>query len=185
MFEEEIIPVPVKEGMRHFATDEFPRLTSKEKLGTLKPVFQRNGTVTAGNSSGRNDGASMMLLMSEEKAEQLGLTPMAKIVSFAAAGVSKEMGIGPVSASQIALNKAGLSLGDMDLIELNEAFAAQSIACLREWDITSEKVNVNGGAIALGHPLGCSGARIITTLCHELHKQKDDTAWLLFALQED
>ncbi|MED3878133.1 thiolase family protein [Priestia megaterium] len=176
LFEEEIIPVPVKEGkkgMRHFATDEFPRLTSKEKLGALKPVFQRNGTVTAGNSSGRNDGASMMLLMSEEKAEQLGLTPMAKIVSFAVAGVSpKEMGIGPVSASQIALNKVGLSLGDMDLIELNEAFAAQSIACLREWDITSEKVNVNGGAIALGHPLGCSGARIITTLCHELHKQK-------------
>ena len=159
--------------MRHFATDEFPRLTSKEKLGALKPVFQRNGTVTAGNSSGRNDGASMLLLMSEEKAEHLGLTPMAKIVSFAAAGVSpKEMGIGPVSASQIALNKVGLSLGDMDLIELNEAFAAQSIACLREWDITSEKVNVNGGAIALGHPLGCSGARIITTLCHELQKQK-------------
>jgi acetyl-CoA C-acetyltransferase len=175
-FEEEIIPVPVKEGkkgIRHFATDEYPRLTDIEKLGTLSPVFQKDGTVTAGNSSGRNDGASMLLLMSEEKAKQLGVVPMARIRSFAATGVSpKEMGIGPVPASQIALKKAGLRLEDIDLIELNEAFAAQSLACLKEWGIKGDNVNVNGGAIALGHPLGCSGARIVTTLCHELEKQK-------------
>ncbi|PAE37394.1 thiolase family protein [Bacillus sp. 7884-1] len=175
-FEEEIIPVPVKEGkkgIRHFAIDEYPRLTDIEKLGTLSPVFQKDGTVTAGNSSGRNDGASMLLLMSEEKAEQLGVVPMTRIRSFAVAGVSpKEMGIGPIPASQIALKKAGLCLEDIDLIELNEAFAAQSLACLREWGIKGDNVNVNGGAIALGHPLGCSGARIVTTLCHELEKQK-------------
>ena len=175
-FEEEIIPVPVKEGktgIRNFATDEHPRLTEIETLGTLRPVFQMDGTVTAGNSSGRNDGGSMLLLMSEEKAKQLGVVPMARIRSFAAAGVSpKEMGIGPVPASQMALKKAGLRLEDIDLIELNEAFAAQSLACLREWGIKGDNVNVNGGAIALGHPLGCSGARIVTTLCHELDKQK-------------
>jgi acetyl-CoA C-acetyltransferase len=115
----------------------------------------------------------MLLLMSEEKAEQLGVVPMARIRSFAATGVSpKEMGIGPVPASQIALKKAGLRLEDIDLIELNEAFAAQSIACLKEWGLKGDNVNVNGGAIALGHPLGCSGARIVTTLCHELEKQK-------------
>ena len=175
-FEEEIIPVPVKEGktgIRNFATDEHPRLTEIETLGTLRPVFQMDGTVTAGNSSGRNDGGSMLLLMSEEKAKQLGVVPMARIRSFAAAGVSpKEMGIGPVPASQMALKKAGLRLEDIDLIELNEAFAAQSLACLREWGIKGDNVNVNGGAIALGHPLGCSGARIVTTLCHELEKQK-------------
>jgi acetyl-CoA C-acetyltransferase len=115
----------------------------------------------------------MLLLMSEEKAKQLGVVPLARICSFSAAGVSpKEMGIAPVPASQIALEKAGLRLADIDLIELNEAFAAQSLACLKEWDIKGDNVNVNGGAIALGHPLGCSGARIITTLCHELEKQK-------------
>ncbi|MGG3470460.1 thiolase family protein [Neobacillus pocheonensis] len=175
-FEEEIIPVPVKEGkkgIRNFAIDEYPRLTDIETLGTLRSVFQKDGTVTAGNSSGRNDGASMLLLMSEEKAKQLGVAPMARIRSFAAAGVSpREMGIGPVPASEIALKKAGLRLEDIDLIELNEAFAAQSLACLKEWGIKGDNVNVNGGAIALGHPLGCSGARIITTLCHELEKQK-------------
>lgn len=176
IFEDEIIPVPVKEGKRgisHFAIDEHPRLTDMETLGALRPVFQKGGTVTAGNSSGRNDGASMLLLMSEEKARKLGIVPMARIRSFAATGVSpKEMGIGPVPASQIALKKAGLRLEDMDLIELNEAFAAQSLACLKEWGIEGDNVNVNGGAIALGHPLGCSGARIVTTLCHELEKQK-------------
>ncbi|ULT55000.1 thiolase family protein [Neobacillus drentensis] len=175
-FEEEIIPVPVKEGktgIRNFATDEHPRLTEIETLGTLRPVFQMDGTVTAGNSSGRNDGSSMLLLMSDEKAKQLGVVPMARIRSFAAAGVSpREMGLGPVPASQMALKKAGLRLEDIDLIELNEAFAAQSLACLREWGIKGDNVNVNGGAIALGHPLGCSGARIVTTLCHELEKQK-------------
>lgn len=176
LFEDEIIPVPVKEGkkeIRHFTIDEYPRLTDVEKLGSLKPVFQKDGTVTAGNSSGRNDGASMLMLMSEEKVKQLGLVPMARIRSFAATGVSpKEMGIGPVSATKLALKKAGLRLEDIDLIELNEAFAAQSLACLKEWGLKGENVNVNGGAIALGHPLGCSGARIITTLCHELEKQK-------------
>jgi acetyl-CoA C-acetyltransferase len=176
LFEDEIIPVPVKEGkkeIRHFTIDEYPRLTDVEKLGSLKPVFQKDGTVTAGNSSGRNDGASMLMLMSEEKVKQLGLVPMARIRSFAATGVSpKEMGIGPVSATKLALEKAGLRLEDIDLIELNEAFAAQSLACLKEWGLKGENVNVNGGAIALGHPLGCSGARIITTLCHELEKQK-------------
>lgn len=176
VFEDEIIPVPVKEGkkgIRHFAIDEHPRLTDIETLGTLRPVFQKDGTVTAGNSSGRNDGASMLLLMSEEKAKQLGVVPMARIRSFAATGVSpKEMGIGPVPASQIALKKAGLRLEDIDLIELNEAFAAQSLACLKEWGLKGDNVNVNGGAIALGHPLGGSGARIVTTLCHELEKQK-------------
>jgi acetyl-CoA C-acetyltransferase len=175
-FEEEVIPVPVKEGkkgVRHFAIDEHPRLTELEKLGTLRPVFQENGTVTAGNASGRNDGGSMLLLMSEEKAKQLGVVPLARVCSFAAVGVSpKEMGIAPVPASQMALKKAGLRLADIDLIELNEAFAAQSLACLKEWGIKGDNVNVNGGAIALGHPLGCSGARIITTLCHELEKQK-------------
>ncbi|MCM3727735.1 thiolase family protein [Neobacillus cucumis] len=175
-FEEEIIPVPVKEGktgIRNFATDEHPRLTEIETLGTLRPVFQMDGTVTAGNSSGRNDGGSMLLLMSEAKAKQFGVVPMARIRSFATAGVSpKEMGLGPVPASQMALKKAGLRLEDIDLIELNEAFAAQSLACLREWGIKGDNVNVNGGAIALGHPLGCSGARIVTTLCHELDKQK-------------
>ncbi|MDP4112724.1 MAG: thiolase family protein [Bacillota bacterium] len=175
-FEEEVIPVPVKEGkkgVRHFAIDEHPRLTELETLGTLRPVFQENGTVTAGNASGRNDGGSMLLLMSEEKAKQLGVVPLARVCSFAAVGVSpKEMGIAPVPASQMALKKAGLRLADIDLIELNEAFAAQSLACLKEWGIKGDNVNVNGGAIALGHPLGCSGARIITTLCHELEKQK-------------
>ncbi|MED4228743.1 thiolase family protein [Neobacillus cucumis] len=175
-FEEEIIPVPVKEGktgIKNFATDEHPRLTEIETLRTLRPVFQMDGTVTAGNSSGRNDGGSMLLLMSEEKAKQLGVVPMARIRSFAAVGLSpKEMGLGPVPASQMALKKAGLRLEDIDLIELNEAFAAQSLACLREWGIKGDNVNVNGGAIALGHPLGCSGARIVTTLCHELDKQK-------------
>lgn len=175
-FEEEVIPAPVKEGkkgVRHFAIDEHPRLTELETLGTLRPVFQENGTVTAGNASGRNDGGSMLLLMSEEKAKQLGVVPLARVCSFAAVGVSpKEMGIAPVPASQMALKKAGLRLADIDLIELNEAFAAQSLACLKEWGIKGDNVNVNGGAIALGHPLGCSGARIITTLCHELEKQK-------------
>lgn len=176
LFEEEIIPVPVKEGKkgtRYFAVDEHPRLTDLDKLASLTPAFKKGGTVTAGNSSGRNDGASMLLIMSEEKAKQLGVTPMARIRSFAAVGVSpKDMGIGPVPASEAALKKAGLRLEDIDLIELNEAFAAQSLACLKEWGIKGENVNVNGGAIALGHPLGCSGARIVTTLCHELEKQK-------------
>jgi len=157
-----------------FAVDEHPRRTSLEKLSTLKPAFKEGGTVTAGNSSGRNDGAAILMLMSEEKAEKLGLTPLAKIKSWAVTGVSPiEMGLGPVSASEKALEKAGLTIEEIDLIELNEAFAAQAIACLRHWpDLDSKKVNVNGGGIALGHPLGCSGARILVTLLHELQKTK-------------
>ncbi|RNB87674.1 thiolase family protein [Brevibacillus fluminis] len=174
-FHDEIVPIEVKEGrnsVRLFAVDEFPREASLEKLATLSPAFRGNGTVTAGNSSGRNDGAAMLLMMSERKAKALGLTPMAKIRSFAAAGVSpKEMGIGPVPATQKALRHTGLDLRDVQLIELNEAFAAQSLAVLKEWGIKGDNVNVNGGAIALGHPLGCSGARIMVTLAHEMQKQ--------------
>ncbi|RNB75699.1 thiolase family protein [Brevibacillus panacihumi] len=174
-FTDEIVPVEIQEGKlgtRLFAVDEHPRETTLEKLAKLAPVFREGGTVTAGNSSGRNDGAAMLLMMKEERALALGLTPLARIRSFAAAGVSpKEMGIGPVPASQKALAMAGLELGDMELIELNEAFAAQSLAVLKEWGITEERVNVNGGAIALGHPLGCSGARILVTLVHEMRKR--------------
>lgn len=174
-FTDEIVPVEIQEGKlgtRLFAVDEHPRETTLEKLAKLAPVFREGGTVTAGNSSGRNDGAAMLLMMKEERALALGLTPLAKIRSFSAAGVSpKEMGIGPVPASQKALAIAGLELGDMELIELNEAFAAQSLAVLKEWGITEERVNVNGGAIALGHPLGCSGARILVTLVHEMRKR--------------
>ncbi|MGE7272084.1 thiolase family protein [Brevibacillus panacihumi] len=174
-FTDEIVPVEIQEGKLGtslFAVDEHPRETTLEKLAKLAPVFREGGTVTAGNSSGRNDGAAMLLMMKEERALALGLTPLARIRSFAAAGVSpKEMGIGPVPASQKALAIAGLELGDMELIELNEAFAAQSLAVLKEWGITEERVNVNGGAIALGHPLGCSGARILVTLVHEMRKR--------------
>lgn len=174
-FTDEIVPVEIQEGKlgtRLLAVDEHPRETTLEKLAKLAPVFREGGTVTAGNSSGRNDGAAMLLMMKEERALALGLTPLARIRSFAAAGVSpKEMGIGPVPASQKALAMAGLELGDMELIELNEAFAAQSLAVLKEWGITEERVNVNGGAIALGHPLGCSGARILVTLVHEMRKR--------------
>lgn len=174
-FNDEIVPIEVKEGRnstRLFAVDEYPRETSLQKLAELSPVFRGNGTVTAGNSSGRNDGAAMLLMMSEKKAKALGLTPMAKIRSFAAAGVSpREMGIGPVPASKKALQLGGVELSEVQLIELNEAFAAQSLAVLKEWGISGGNVNVNGGAIALGHPLGCSGARIMVTLVHEMQKQ--------------
>lgn len=174
-FQDEIIPVEIydRKGNGHlFSQDEHPRDTSLEKLAQLKPVFRPNGTVTAGNSSGRNDGAAILLMMREEKALSLGLKPMAKIIGLGAAGVSpKEMGIGPVPATEKALRMAGLSLKDMDLIELNEAFAAQALAVLKEWGIGTERVNVNGGAIALGHPLGCSGARIMVTLVHEMMKR--------------
>ncbi|MFT9846774.1 thiolase family protein [Aneurinibacillus sp. REN35] len=183
-FNDEIVPIEVKEGrkgVRLFAVDEYPRETEIEKMAALPPVFRKDGTVTAGNSSGRNDGAAMLLLMKEEKAKKLGLTPMAKIRSFASAGVSpKEMGIGPVPASKKALHMGGLTLKDMQLIEVNEAFAAQSLAVLKEWGISHENVNVNGGAIALGHPLGCSGARILVTLTHEM--QKRDTKYGLATL---
>lgn len=152
--------------------DEHPRETSLEKLASLKPAFIKEGTVTAGNSSGINDGSAAMLLAGEEAVRKFDLRPMAKIISMAVAGVDPAiMGIGPVPATNKALQRAGLQIGDIDLIELNEAFASQSIACIRELQLDSNKVNVNGGAIAIGHPLGCSGVRISTTLLHEMQKR--------------
>jgi acetyl-CoA acetyltransferase family protein len=155
------------------ATDERPRRdTSLESLANLKPAFRPNGTVTAGNSSGLNDGAAALLLMSEEKAKALGLKPLARILSSAAAGVSpRTMGLGPVPATQKALARAGLKTEDIGLVELNEAFAVQSLAVIEDLNLDPEIVNVNGGAIALGHPLGCSGARILTTLLHEMKRR--------------
>lgn len=170
-WKKEIIPVPLQQGKEQviFDQDEHPRQTSLEKLASLKPAFGEKGTVTAGNASGINDGASMLLLASEKIVEQYGLHPMAKIVSMAVAGVDPAiMGIGPVPATKKALDRAGLRISQLDLIELNEAFASQSIACIRQLEIDPSRVNVNGGAIALGHPLGCSGARIATTLLHEM-----------------
>jgi 3-oxoadipyl-CoA thiolase len=149
--------------------DEHPRKTSLEKLAALKPAFMEDGTVTAGNSSGINDGAACLLLASEEAVRKYSLTPFAKIVSVASAGVDPAiMGIGPVPATQKALQRAGLKIGDIGLTELNEAFASQSLACMKELNLDPSIVNVNGGAIALGHPLGCSGARISTTLLYEM-----------------
>ncbi|MGZ8509890.1 MAG: thiolase family protein [Chitinophagaceae bacterium] len=152
--------------------DEHPRQTSKEKLASLRPAFIENGTVTAGNSSGINDGAAAMLLASGEAVKKYGLTPMAKIKSMAVAGVDPAiMGIGPVPATKKALNRASLTVSDLDLVELNEAFASQSIACMRDLGLDNNKVNVNGGAIAIGHPLGCSGVRISATLLHEMKRK--------------
>lgn len=153
-------------------TDEHPRLSTMEQLAALKPAFVKDGTVTAGNSSGINDGASALLLASEAALKKYGLTPMARLVSMAVAGVDPSiMGVGPIPATQKALQRAGLSIHDLDLIELNEAFASQSLACIADLKLDASKVNVNGGAIALGHPLGCSGARISTTLLHELKRR--------------
>ena len=174
-FKEEITGVKIIQGKEEifFEKDEHPRLSPVEKLATLKPAFIKDGTVTAGNSSGINDGAAAMLLASEAAVKKYNLKPLAKIVSMAVAGVDPAiMGIGPVPATQKALLRAGLSISDIDLFELNEAFASQSIACIQELNIEPEKVNVNGGAIALGHPLGCSGVRISTTLLHEMQKSK-------------
>ncbi|MBA3647686.1 MAG: acetyl-CoA C-acyltransferase [Chitinophagales bacterium] len=175
-FKEEIVPVYVrinKEEEIFVIKDEQPRLPSLEKLAALKPAFMENGTVTAGNSSGINDGAAMLLLASENAVKRFNLMPMARIVGSAVAGVEPEfMGIGPVPATQKALKRANVDLEDIDLVELNEAFASQSIACIRELDLNPKKVNVNGGAIAIGHPLGCSGARISTTLLHEMKRNK-------------
>jgi len=172
---DEITPVQVQIGKEvfDFEKDEHPRLSSLEKLRQLKPAFAKDGTVTAGNSSGINDGAAAMLLASEKAVKKYGLQPMAIIKSMAVAGVDPAiMGIGPVPASKKALERAGISVSDLDLIELNEAFASQSIACIHDLGLDLEKVNVNGGAIALGHPLGCSGVRISTTLLHELKRRK-------------
>ncbi len=156
-----------------FSKDEHPRETSMEKLSRLKPAFEKDGTVTAGNSSGINDGAAAMLLASEDAVKKYNLQPMASVVSMAVAGVDPAiMGIGPVPATQKALQRAGLAVNDIDLIELNEAFASQSIACIQELGLNMEKINVNGGSIAIGHPLGCSGVRISATLLHEMNREK-------------
>lgn len=175
-FKDEIIPVEItsKTETLIFDTDEFPRYdTAIEKLAKLKPAFAKeNGTVTAGNSSGINDGACAILLASGDKCKELGFKPRARFFSSAVAGVEPDcMGLGPIPASKKALKRAGLTLNDIDLIELNEAFAAQAIACIDELGLDTAKVNVNGGAIALGHPLGMSGARIITSLLYEMEKR--------------
>jgi acetyl-CoA C-acetyltransferase len=174
-FADEIVPVPVPQRKALsllFATDEHPRQTSLEALARLPAVFKEGGTVTAGNSSGRNDGAACLVLMSGAEAARRQIEPMAVIRSQAAAGVPPEiMGIGPVSASRKALAAAGLTLDDIGLVELNEAFAAQSLAVIEDLGLDETRVNVNGGAIALGHPLGCSGARILTTLLHEMRRR--------------
>ncbi len=177
-FDDEIVPVVIPQRKGDpvvFDKDEFIRYGSTlEKMAGLKPAFKRDGgTVTAANASGINDGAAALVIMSKEKAEELGIKPFAKIVSYATAGVDPSiMGVGPVPASKKALEKAGLSVADMDLVEANEAFAAQSIAVVRDLGLDPEKTNVNGGAIALGHPVGASGARILTTLLYELHKRE-------------
>ena len=175
-FSEEIVPVsiPQRKGAPVIIdTDERPRRDSSlEALARLKPAFRVDGTVTAGNASGLNDGAASLLLMSDGKAAELGLKPMARVVASAAAGVApRTMGLGPVPATKKALARAGLTLDDIGLIELNEAFAVQSLAVMQELGMDPEIVNVNGGAIALGHPLGCSGARILTTLLHEMKRR--------------
>jgi acetyl-CoA acetyltransferase family protein len=155
--------------------DEHPRPdTSLEQLAKLKPAFRKGGTVTAGNSSGLNDGAAALLVMSAERAKALGLKPLARIVTSAAAGVEpRTMGLGPLPATQKALARAGLNMEDIGLIELNEAFAIQSLAVMRAAGFKPEITNVNGGAIALGHPLGCSGARLVCTLVHEMGRRAD------------
>ena len=176
-FKDEIIPVPIPQRKGDpiaVDADEGPRPdTSLEKLAKLKPAFREGGTVTAGNASQVNDGAAAVLLTSREKARELGLQPMARILATGVAGVHPSfMGIGPVPATRKALGRAGLRMDQIDLVELNEAFAAQSLACIRDLGIDQERCNVNGGAIALGHPLGCSGARILTTLLHEMRRRQ-------------
>jgi acetyl-CoA C-acetyltransferase len=174
-FNDEIIGIEIKDKKSSFLfnTDEHPRKTDLVQLSALQPAFKKDGTVTAGNASGINDGASALLLASEEAVKLFNLQPMARVVSMAVAGVHPSiMGIGPVPATQKALQRAGIKKDAIDLIELNEAFASQSIACIQELQLNESIVNVNGGAIALGHPLGCSGSRISTTLLHEMKKQK-------------
>lgn len=173
-WEEEIVAIELNENglISWVVNDEHPRQTSLEKLKNLKPAFIKEGTVTAGNSSGINDGAAAMLLASEEAVKKYNLQPLAKIIGMSVAGVDPAiMGIGPVPATQKALLRAGLTIDQIGLIELNEAFASQSIACIKELDLDNSKVNVNGGAIALGHPLGCSGVRISTSLLHEMKRR--------------
>jgi len=180
-FVDEILPVTVKQRKKEvvFDTDEYPRAeVSDEGLAKLRPAFKPDGTVTAGNASGINDGAAALVVMSEDRAKELGVVPLARIRGFATAGVDPAyMGTGPIPATQKALNKAGLAVSDIDLIEANEAFAAQALAVGKELGFDPEKVNVNGGAIALGHPIGASGARILVTLLHAL-KARDKTLGL-------
>ena len=185
-FQAEIVSVTIPQRKGNpvvVDTDEHPRIrktdngyelaTSMEQLAKLRPAFRKGGTVTAGNSSGLNDGAAALVLMTAEKANELGIKPLARWIASAAAGVDpRVMGLGPIHATRKALRRAGLTLDDMDLIELNEAFAVQSLAVINELGMNPEIVNVNGGAIALGHPLGCSGARILTTLLHEMKRRK-------------
>jgi acetyl-CoA C-acetyltransferase len=176
-FKDEIVPVviPGKKGDMVFDTDEHPRQSTLEKMGGLKPAFKKDGSVTAGNASGINDSAAAVIVMAKEKADELGIKPMARVVSYASGGVDPSiMGIGPVPATRKALEKAGLTVDDLDLIEANEAFAAQSIAVGRDlgWADNMDKVNVNGGAIAIGHPIGASGARILVTLLYEMQKRE-------------
>jgi 3-oxoadipyl-CoA thiolase len=175
-FAEEIVPVsiPQKKGEAVVvALDEQPRPdTTLEKLAALKPAFRKDGSVTAGNSSGINDGAAALVLMARSRAQELGLVPRARIVASAVAGVDPAyMGLGPIPATHKVLQRAGLGIRDMDVIELNEAFAVQVLQCVRELEIDEQNLNVNGGAIALGHPLGCSGARLVVTLLHELERR--------------
>ena len=188
-FRDEIVPLQVQQavpadGNGHgngptvrtltFDTDEGPRSdTSLEALGALRPAFHIKGSVTAGNSSQTSDGAAALVVTSRERAERAGLTPMARFVAYATAGVEPErFGVGPVPAIKKVLARTGLTLDDIDLVELNEAFAAQALACLRELPIDPDKLNVNGGAIALGHPLGCTGAKLTTSLLYELARRQ-------------
>jgi acetyl-CoA C-acetyltransferase len=176
-FTDEIVPVPVSQRKGDpvlVDTDEYPRAgTTAEKLGTLKPAFKKDGSVTAGNASGINDGAAALVVTTAKKAQALGKKPLARILSYALTGVDpKVMGIGPVPAVRKVLERAGLTISDIDLFELNEAFAAQSIAVARELGLDAANVNVNGGAIALGHPIGASGARVLTTLVYALRARK-------------
>lgn len=176
-FKDEIVPVNIPQRKADdlvFDTDEHPRLSSVEKLAELNAAFKKGGTVTAGNSSGVNDGSATSLIVDEDTLKKYNLTPKARIASYAVAGCDPAiMGIGPVPATQKALKKIGLTVNDLDLIELNEAFASQSIACMRDLDLNPEIVNVNGGSIAIGHPLGASGTRISATLIHEMHKRNN------------
>ena len=174
-FKEERVAINITKGKETivFHCDEYPRETSLEKLGALKPAFREGGSVTAGNSSGINDGAAASFVASEEAVKKFNLNPLARVVSMAVAGVDPAtMGIGPVPATQKALMRAGLKISDLGLAELNEAFASQSLACIRDLQLDPAIVNVNGGGIALGHPLGCSGVRISATLIHEMRKRK-------------
>ena len=178
-FKDEIVPVviPNKKGDIIFDTDEYPKFgASLEKMAKLKPAFKKDGTVTAANASGINDGATALVVMAKDKAEELGLTWLCEVVSYATGGVDPSiMGVGPIVSCRKAMDKAGMTIEDIDLVEANEAFAAQSLAVARDLNFDMDKVNVNGGAIALGHPIGCSGARILVSLIYEMIKRDSKT----------